>query len=362
MIGTMVRVARGEGWRSLLLRIGERTAEASLHALHRARGAWAHRPPAPLVNVIGTRYGGVAVQFRARMAEERRLRQVAVLDRGILSVDARAWPVRSLAAAGARTVIAEGAFDGIAPLPEDLDCVVSIHDFSLMSSNPQEMEPDAARISATARLFARAKAVLFPSAFLRDAYREVVPRFEGHVIETGILGTPVHADPLRHRIAFCGAVQPHKGGALLAAIIRATPGAEWHIFGGGDVELLRPLRRIARVHGYYRPGALPRLLAKHRIGLAVLPSLFLETFSAALSECWSAGVPAVAFDRGALGARIRAHGGGFLVPPAAGAEGIALRVREWLGGATTAVPAHVTTAREAAEQHVALYRSLGVLP
>ena len=76
----------------------------------------------------------------------------------------------------------------------------------------------------------------------------------------------------------------------------------------------------------------------------------------------NAGVPVVAFDRGAIADRIRAAGGGFLVPPDAGAEGIAACVTDWLRGAISAeAPAHIQTARDAASAHLALYRELGFL-
>jgi len=157
-------------------------------------------------------------------------------------------------------------------------------------------------------------------------------------------------------------VKRHKGGALMPEILRATPGVQWHVFGGGDLDLLRAIRatRRAAVHGYYRAGRLPHLLARYRVGLAVLPSIVPESFSVALSECWNAGVPVVAFDRGAIADRIRAEGGGFLVPPDAGAEGIAASVADWLRGAISAVaPAHIPTARDAASAHLALYREQG---
>jgi O-antigen biosynthesis protein len=47
-----------------------------------------------------------------------------------------------------------------------------------------------------------------------------------------------------------------------------------------------------------------------------------EAHGLTLDECALAGVPVVAFDHGALAERIRAAGGGVLVPLAAGAAGI----------------------------------------
>ena len=69
-----------------------------------------------------------------------------------------------------------------------------------------------------------------------------------------------------------------------------------------------------------------------------------------------AGVPAVAFDLGALAERIRDHGGGWLTPLASGAEGMAGIVESWLAGAlSTQVPGSFPSAIDVARAHVALY-------
>jgi glycosyltransferase involved in cell wall biosynthesis len=233
--------------------------------------------------------------------------------------------------------------------------VLAVHDLSLIN------EPSAQA------LLQHARAVIFPSAFLRDLYRAHFAFSESatHVIEPGIDVTPVNRTiASQRRIAFAGNVRTHKGGDLLPNIIKALPGGEWHIFGGGDEALLRALRRMPNVfvHGYYRAGSLPSLLKKHAIGLALLPSIVPESYSLTLSECWLAGVPVVAFNHGAQAERIGRSGGGWLAPLEAGAAGIANIVRRWLAGElTTNVPATVASSREAARAHVALYRSLGLL-
>ena len=366
MMETIVRVARGEGLGSVAVRAGERLSEAWQRRMRILRGAARPMPHPRLLNVLpvppSSRLGGVVVQLNARLAEERRLRDVALFDQRWLQSGARAWRTTSLEAIGARTLIVEGAFRDPWTIPEDgAELILAIHDFSLISSHPHELEVDEARRKRAVQLLERARAAIFPSAFLRDAYRAIVPRFEARLIEPGIAGGFLRLAPIGNRIAFAGSVKPHKGGALIPEIIRATGAAEWHVFGGGDLELLRPVRGRAAIHGYYRAGSLSRLLVRNRIGLAILPSIVPESFSLTLSECWSAGVPVVAFDHGAIAERIRAHGGGFLVPREAGAEGIAACVRDWLNGAATMVSLHVPSAHDAAAAHVALYEELGVL-
>jgi glycosyltransferase involved in cell wall biosynthesis len=116
------------------------------------------------------------------------------------------------------------------------------------------------------------------------------------------------------------------------------------------------------VHGYYRGGTLPALLARHQIDLGMLLSIWPETWCFTLSECWRAGVPAVGFAHGAIAERITRSGGGWLSPIEEGPSGIVNVVRQWLaGGLTTDIPAVTRTPRDAATDHVALYRSLNLL-
>jgi glycosyltransferase involved in cell wall biosynthesis len=97
------------------------------------------------------------------------------------------------------------------------------------------------------------------------------------------------------------------------------------VFGGGDAGLLARLRRLPRVHvrGYYRAGSLPELLRHESVDLALLLSIWPESYGLTLDECRAAAVPVLAFDHGAIAERIRAEGGGVLVPPGAGASGVA---------------------------------------
>jgi glycosyltransferase involved in cell wall biosynthesis len=368
MIDTIVRVARGEGLGSVTSRSVERLREAGERGAQLARGLVTRRQTASVVNVLtrplDRRLGGVPIQLRARLAEERKLRAVSLFYPGMLESNGRAWLTRSLERVEARTLVVEGAFERWPLLPErDFELILAVHDYSLFSVSPHHVVTDTAREDRAARLLEKARAVVFPSEFLR---REYIARFgalPAHVIEPGAAEDRLRVEPIRNRVAFVGSVKPHKGGALIPDVIRAVDGVEWHVFGGGDLDLLRPIRRLPHVtvHGYYGVEALPALLARHHIGLAVLPSSLPETFGLTLSECWRAGVPVVALDHGALGDRIRTRGGGLLAPPANGAAGMAACIREWLDGANVSVPTHIPSAREAAAAHVALYGRLGVL-
>jgi glycosyltransferase involved in cell wall biosynthesis len=170
--------------------------------------------------------------------------------------------------------------------------------------------------------------------------------------------TPALPRETRRAIAFAGSAKRHKGAHLLPEIARDL-GANIHIFGGGDEELLRAMRRVPNItaHGYYRAGTLPSLLARHGVGLVVLPSIWPETHSLVLSEAWLAGAAVAAFDLGAPAERIRQHGGGWLVPLETGAAGLAQIIEQWMRGEiTTSVPRSVPSPVDAAKAHVEMYR------
>ena len=104
--------------------------------------------------------------------------------------------------------------------------------------------------------------------------------------------------PPRH-VAFVGAVRLEKGAGELLHIaprLRAL-GLQVSAYGGGDPSWLGRLREAGvSVRGFYAPGRLPALLAEDGIDLALVPSIGPETYGLVLDECWSAGVPVVAFD------------------------------------------------------------------
>ena len=336
MIGTIASVIRGEGLASAGRRAGERIEEAFGAASQRVRWLVGRGREVPILNVSATpvvaRLGGVPIQLLARLDAERALREVALLTPEAIAGDFDTRVRRAIEITRAHTIHIEGTHqlpvDSVLRLiGEGVRVILSIHDFTL---DRRELLDAAA-------------ATIFPSHFLRAHYGG-----RGEVIEPGSPATRIDPPADRRAIAFAGSVKPHKGGELLPDIIRATSNAEWHVFGGGDEHLLRALRGIAHVHGYYRAGTLPRLLARHRVGLVVLPSIVPESFGLVLSEAWLAGAAVIAFDRGALAERIRREGGGWV-------GDVVELVKRWIEGARVEIPRNVPTPRDAAEQHVALY-------
>lgn len=298
---------------------------------------------------------------------------------------------------------------------EGLPILLALHDFALFCPRPHLLEVPAGRFcdycrdparcaaclqatwpelapldelgafqdrrrAAAAELLAGAAAAVFPSEFLRRTHAELfpaLPELTRVIPPARPPGPPprralLPAGPLR-RIAVVGGGQAHKGAEVLAEVVARTAGLglSFSLWGGGDAALLRRLRGLPglRVRGYYRPGTLPRRLRREGAGLALLLSVVPESYGLALSECRLAGLPVLAFDRGAVADRLRAEGGGLLVDPAAGAAGIAACLAALARGEAAIPPATgsmeadlaADDAGRVADEWMRLYRELGLV-
>jgi glycosyltransferase involved in cell wall biosynthesis len=76
------------------------------------------------------------------------------------------------------------------------------------------------------------------------------------------------------------------------------------------------------VTGPYDPDEAVGLIRRQNASLALLPSIFPETWCLALSEAWRAGLQVMAFDIGAQAERIRRTSRGILLPLGASASQI----------------------------------------
>ncbi|MGZ7080422.1 MAG: glycosyltransferase, partial [Thermoanaerobaculia bacterium] len=383
-----------------------------------ARGAFVKPGTIPILNLsagaVSSRLGGVPVQLFARLRAERTLRDVALLHAGVLELSAPVLHTRAIGGdfatsvrgalniTGARAIHLEGTegvpIASVLPLIESgIRVFVSVHDFSLFCARPHllelpmerfcqyssdvdrclrclrqtwsvESDEQAERRALGRELLTSASGMIFPSRFLFDKHREIfsLPDLAGEIIEPGVTaaGLRVRA-PARSAIAYAGSVKRHKGAKLMPEIVRLVAGdAAWHVFGGGDEDLLHAMRRIphVKIHGYYRHRQLPSLLARNRVGLVVLPSIVPESYGLVLSEAWLAGTAVVAFDHGAIAERIRRDGGGWLAPPDSGAAGLAEIIEQWRSGKIAArIPPVVPSPGDAARAHVDRYRRWGLL-
>ena len=172
----------------------------------------------------------------------------------------------------------------------------------------------------------RAARLFVPSASAAAMVLRRHPDLDGRlrVIEHGIAGPrrpPVDVgnaprtaeNPLR--VAIIGGLNHHKGqDALLDLLDRNTGDAlAFHFFGAAEGDELSslPVGRETRLrgsrityHGRYASGTIVPLLADARIDVGLQLSTWPETFSYTLSEYAMAGIPVVALDRGAVGARV----------------------------------------------------------
>ncbi|HSQ36458.1 MAG TPA: glycosyltransferase, partial [Acidimicrobiia bacterium] len=169
-------------------------------------------------------------------------------------------------------------------------------------------------------LLRRARLLIAPSEAARDVLVNSFPELASSVsvIPHGVpAGEPLppRADSPGRQVAVLGYGGRHKGDGLLEQVIDTLVENEvtWHFFGRERFGT-RPRRQVV-LHGTYRREDLPRLLAEAGIDLVLLLSPWAETYSYTLSEAWRLGLPVAGSNLGAIGERIRAHGGGVTVDP-----------------------------------------------
>jgi GT2 family glycosyltransferase/glycosyltransferase involved in cell wall biosynthesis len=185
--------------------------------------------------------------------------------------------------------------------------------------------PVRALIDRSARLLAGARRVVAPSADaaarLRRHFPRIGPVVAPHEADAEVLrAVPPQAPAGRpFRIVTVGAIGVQKGfdvllGCARDAAARCLP-LEFVVVGHtiDDAALLATGRIF--VTGEFAPHEATALIRAQRPTLGLLPSIWPETWSFALSDLWRAGLHVAAFDLGAQAERIRASGGrGTLLP------------------------------------------------
>ncbi|MDE2574820.1 MAG: glycosyltransferase, partial [Rhodospirillales bacterium] len=122
----------------------------------------------------------------------------------------------------------------------------------------------------------------------------------------------------RRLVCVIGAIGPEKGYDVLLACARDAAARDlplgFTLVGHtpDDARLLATGRVF--VTGPYREAEAVRLIAAQQAQLAFLPSIWPETWCFTLGLAWRAGLAVAAFDLGAPAERIRARGGGWLLP------------------------------------------------
>jgi glycosyltransferase involved in cell wall biosynthesis len=117
----------------------------------------------------------------------------------------------------------------------------------------------------------------------------------------------------RVRVLVPGNISASKGAAILKQIQERNADGrfEFHLIG----EYVRELHRTPNVvlHGPYGRERFVEVAQRIAPHFGAVLSIWPETFCHTLTEMWAAGLPVVAFDLGAVGERIRRHGGGWLI-------------------------------------------------
>jgi hypothetical protein len=137
-------------------------------------------------------------------------------------------------------------------------------------------------------------------------------------------------------VAVIGALGEHKGLLALLETAAYLPADLRVVILGYTAQQLMPGWAVPGrvwVHGAFQPAELPALVRRYGARLAFFPPGMPESYCYALSDAWLAGLPALVPDHGALGERVRRHGGGAVYPPALAAEALARCVAEHIASA-----------------------------
>lgn len=216
--------------------------------------------------------------------------------------------------------------------------LVTLHDVLFLRPDAfeqQRVEPDPVWLDEVAPVLRGASQVIAPSRFIAELADRHVPGVATRIVPNG--SAPVGAgaqasvhpaftpSPARRVIAVVGAIGPHKGARLLEALSRRLEGSDMVIVvvgyldsqawpGWFDDHLF--------VHGPYDEPEAAELLRAYGAQVVLFPNVAPESFSYALSDAWSAGIPVIVPPDGALAERVRAHGGGWILPAPFGADDV----------------------------------------
>jgi GT2 family glycosyltransferase len=180
-----------------------------------------------------------------------------------------------------------------------------------------------------AAFLAAARFVLVPSQSAADLLARYYPPHAVYVVPHDKPNIAVRRIPIAPKfslpddgvptVAVLGAIGPVKGARRLERLVALTRQTRlplrWVLIGYLDRQYL-PIQdedAVFTIHGPYRPAEIPALYDHYRVRLTVFPSAGPETFSYTLTESFGAGRPALVPPIGALGERVQASGGGWLM-------------------------------------------------
>jgi len=224
----------------------------------------------------------------------------------------------------------------------DSPLVTTLHDVLFLRERfdaAAALDPDPQWLAGTSSFLRSSRAVTAPSRFIAELAERHVPGLGIEIIPNGgamnaDLKLAPRAEVLERRpehvVAVLGAIGPHKGSELLEAIEPhlAGSGIAIVVIGYTDRQLMATWRHDALfVHGAFRDEEAGAWLRAYGAELVLFANAVPESFSYALSDAWSAGVPALVPPEGALAERVARHGGGWLLPRGFGAAEVAAELK-----------------------------------
>lgn len=211
-------------------------------------------------------------------------------------------------------------------------CIATLHDILFLRRDAFEggaaREADPRWLAETAPFLQQAAALIAPSDYLADMARRHLDHTHVDVVPNGS-DRPAHPRASiapraelgqhmpRHVVGVLGAIGPHKGREMLEELAGRLGGTGIAIvvIGYLDNQVLPGWRGDHLfIHGTYDDADVAALLAAYGIEVGLFPNQVPESFSYALSDVWSAGVPALVAPAGALAERVKRHDGGWLLP------------------------------------------------
>ncbi len=278
--------------------------------------------------------------------------------------------------------------------------VVTLHDILFLRADGfapgANAQADPAWLARTTPFLRNAAAVIAPSEYIAKLARENVPGLEVTIVPNGLssrasqrdagprpnwapasAGVTTGAAVTRRVAAVIGAVGPHKGSAILDELSAALEGTDIVVVVVGylDMQIVPGWRGDhVYVHGAYGDDEVGDLLRAYGAEVALFPNQVPESFSYALSEAWSAGLPVLVPREGALGERVERHGGGWFLPARFGVAEVAAELRRIFSPAgaaeltrvesrlSTPDPGRVPSLEEMTRSLDALYERFGIDP
>ena len=214
----------------------------------------------------------------------------------------------------------DGRYCGLAPVSECRSCL------AVDADGFEEPDPGERR-AAFGAFLAGAARVFAPScdtaARIRAVYPDLPVTVRPHVEpERSVRSTALQRPGRVRRVAVLGAISATKGGLFLQALATDAQDRDlplhFAIVGYSDPALAIGLERVgvAQTGRYSGDHEALDLVWRLSADLVLLPAIWPETYSYALTLALRTGLPVAAFDLGAPAERLRAYPNGHLLPGA----------------------------------------------